>query len=452
MNDGLLLNKSQLATAVHTAFKNWGKAAVPPPTLLQSFVLVRRAEPAPHWRTIAHLLHQALDTLHPHDPLAVQLLRLRFVEGQTLLGVAFKLNLSEDQAKRRQREAIKQVAAVLAELETAARAAHTHAQEASLPPPSYTELFGTDDALNDLHRQLQHNSAPWVIALVGLGGLGKTSMAHAAVRRLIPEARYQQIVWHRLPLQHTADPAPILAALAESLCPEVPSHQQYGRLRHLLKTTPHLIILDNLEIDTAPLLSTLQDLAGPTKFLLTSRHHPPPMAATHIIHLAELPFTAVASLLRQQAKAIAQPDLQHASDALLHDIYGAVGGNPLALKLVVGLSHTIALPHILADLTAVHTTAIEQMYRHIYWQAWHSLSKTAQAVLEIMPMTADIGATPDQLQAITSLSPAELWPALTELTTRSLLEIRGTTWARRYGIHRLTESFLQTEIIHWPEK
>jgi hypothetical protein len=31
------------------------------------------------------------------------------------------------------------------------------------------------------------------------------------------------------------------------------------------------------------------------------------------------------------------------------------------------------------------------------------------------------------------------------------LEVRGTVWERRYGIHRLTQTFLCTEIIEWPD-
>jgi hypothetical protein len=54
------------------------------------------------------------------------------------------------------------------------------------------------------------------------------------------------------------------------------------------------------------------------------------------------------------------------------------------------------------------------------------------------------------MRAITGLTEAELWPALQELRNRSLLEAQGTVQAKRYGIHRLTETFLQTEIIHWP--
>lgn len=69
----------------------------------------------------------------------------------------------------------------------------------------------------------------------------------------------------------------------------------------------------------------------------------------------------------------------------------------------------------------------------------------------MMPLAAGVGVKPEQMQAMSGLAEQQLWPAITELVNRSLLEVRGTTWERRYGIHRLTESFLRTEIIHWPD-
>jgi hypothetical protein len=40
-------------------------------------------------------------------------------------------------------------------------------------------------------------------------------------------------------------------------------------------------------------------------------------------------------------------------------------------------------------------------------------------------------------------------PALTELVKRSLVDVRGTLVEPRYAIHRLTETFLLTEVIKW---
>jgi hypothetical protein len=132
-------------------------------------------------------------------------------------------------------------------------------------------------------------------------------------------------------------------------------------------------------------------------------------------------------------------------------IYDRVGGNPLALKLVVSLAAVQPLAHILKDLEQIHPGAVEDLYRHIYWKAWRSLSPAAQTLLQAMPLITDAGALPEQLQALSGLSEMELWPSISELWSRSLLEIRGALHEKRYSIHRLTETFLRTEIIHWPE-
>ncbi|MCA9943909.1 MAG: hypothetical protein KC449_10530, partial [Anaerolineales bacterium] len=42
--------------------------------------------------------------------------------------------------------------------------------ESLLPPPTFSRLFGVDDLCDRLLNQLTIADAPWVIALVGLGG------------------------------------------------------------------------------------------------------------------------------------------------------------------------------------------------------------------------------------------------------------------------------------------
>jgi hypothetical protein len=92
------------------------------------------------------------------------------------------------------------------------------------------------------------------------------------------------------------------------------------------------------------------------------------------------------------------------------------------------------------------------MYRQIYWEAWRSLSQEGQQLLQAMPLVAETGALPEQMVAMSSLAEDHFWPAVTELFSRSLLDVRGNVRERRYSIHRLTETFLRTEIINWPEE
>ena len=123
----------------------------------------------------------------------------------------------------------------------------------------------------------------------------------------------------------------------------------------------------------------------------------------------------------------------------------------MALKLVVSLLDLLSLPQVLEGLSSSRPGPIEELYRHIYWQSWQILSPEAKRLLQAMPLVSETGGLPDYLQSISELPADRFWPALHELRYRSLLEVRGTIQEKRYGIHRLTESFLRTEIIDWPE-
>ena len=168
--------------------------------------------------------------------------------------------------------------------------------------------------------------------------------------------------------------------------------------------------------------------------------------------MGELSKEDTFSLIRQQARLRGQNDLAEASEDKLQVIYDVAGGNPLAIKLVVGLTDVYPLTSILADLKKAKTREVSDLYIQIYWYAWNSLSEHGQALLEVMPMVSMIGVTPEKLSVMSGLEEEKLWLAISELVNRSLLDVRGTTWERRYTIHRLTESFLFTEIIRWPEK
>jgi hypothetical protein len=76
------------------------------------------------------------------------------------------------------------------------------------------------------------------------------------------------------------------------------------------------------------------------------------------------------------------------------------------------------------------------------------LSDNAKLLLQAMPLVADMGGSTTQLQAITQLQD-EFWTAVSELRRRSLIEVRGAMDEKRYGIHRLTQTFLSTEITGW---
>jgi hypothetical protein len=248
----------------------------------------------------------------------------------------------------------------------------------------------------------------------------------------------------------------LLLDLAEKIWPQssnIAAGLDRERLRQELKKRPHLIVIDNLEDEetTALILKQVQEFTEPSKFLITSRARPTYSPAVHFLSLEELPLADASDLLRHHAKTIGLNELSQSNGDEIEAVYALTGGNPLALKLVVSLAAVLPFPQILDDLTKNHAGPIEEMYRFIYLESWRLLSAEAQALLQAMPLVAGAGAKPEQMLAISQLSSDDFWPAVTELVARSLLEVRGTIHERRYGIHRLTDTFLRTEIIYWPE-
>jgi len=71
------------------------------------------------------------------------------------------------------------------------------------------------------------------------------------------------------------------------------------------------------------------------------------------------------------------------------------------------------------------------------------------ATLLSLPLASQRGSNVEHLLAVSGLEMAELSHALDELTTCSLVEVGGGLNERRYSIHRLTETFLMTEVTQW---
>lgn len=467
------LNQEELQPAVYKALDTWSKLDSSNADFLAHLLLVqeqRLALPDSHPTTFRlatnRVLLSAIDELAKQDPQGSRILKLRFPDDNKTLSVANQVGLSVDQVKRRQREAIWQLTQIILKNELAARESRIQSIEVTLESPSYTTLFGVDKSRQTLVEQLLDPHDSGVIVLVGIGGIGKTALADAIVREVIRHFYYERILWLRVNSPQTFSKANtpektldnLITQLGHRLLPQMPVDilpEQYKlRVRQLLKADPHLVVIDNLEdeADTTYLLENLHDLAQPSKFLLTTRIHSHSRPGTFAFYLKELSLDTAIQLIRHHAQTTGLYDLATSTDEQIGSIYSAVGGNPQALKLIVGLAYTFPLNHILLDLKEARFKEIEEMYRHIYWQAWHSLQPESQGLLEKMTLIDDIGALPEQMARLSGLDETNLWKVIGELTHRSLVEVRGTSWERRYGIHQLTRSFLLSEVAHWPEQ
>jgi hypothetical protein len=224
--------------------------------------------------------------------------------------------------------------------------------------------------------------------------------------------------------------------------------------RELFCQQRHLIVIDNLETEetTNFLIDKVRNWTRPTKILITTRARSTGQASVFYHSINELSQEDAAALLKHQAELIGLDGLSAAKNKEIDSIYAVTGGNPLALKLVVSLAAVLALPQVLTDIAQRRPGPVEELYRNIYWESWRTLGDDSQMLLQAMPLVAESGALPEQMRAISKLPEERFWPAVSELISRSLVEIKGTIHERRYGIHRLTETFLRTEIIGWTKQ
>ncbi len=467
------LDSEELSAAVHLALSNWHQLGEVGDDLLESLLLVQEEReliddwqnPLNRRKATNAVLSRAIDKLGEQDEKGAAVLRARFVEEQITRQVAAGLHASPDQVNRWQRLAIESLTQIIYSEERKRRDKRYEELLAALPVPPYTQLFGFEEIREEICTQLVRAAEPYVVAIAGMGGIGKTSLADAVVRQLIPRLAFEQVVWltasqgpfGRPPIAEEAFWDLLLSSLCESLSignEGLDVQEKMEKLAVALRERPTLVVIDNLEKErhTQYVLGQSRQLVKPSKFLLTTRARPTVAAPAFFRSVEELAFNDAADLLRHHAQTIGSQALAAADEVDYEAIYAVTGGNPLALKLVTGLAAVLPLRQILDGLTSSRLGPIEEMYRHVYWEAWRSLSESGQQLLQTMPLVAENGALPQQMQAMSGLAEEVLWPAITELFSRSLLEVRGDMRERRYSIHRLTETFLRTEIIDWPEE
>lgn len=325
-----------------------------------------------------------------------------------------------------------------------------------IPPPSYTRLFGVDEIVNLMCEKLSSPTPPWIVSLVGLGGLGKSAVANAVARRLTQEKRFDHVIW--LSVSDFWNPqldgsVEVMSdswtlALGKRLLPHNlnldDSRKRREQVRNQLQRFSHLIVFDNIENERQMgfVLDQISGMADPAKFLLTSRQHPPPDADVFVWSLGGLNTKDAVSLLKHQAKIIGV-DFSHFLDAELQKVCDLVGGHPLALRLTPKLTLMHSLPQVEASLHEGQA-GLGRVYHLIYEKLWQTLTDEEKQLLQTMLWSASPGSPAKHLIAISGFSEQQFWSVMTRLIEQCLIELRGNLHERRYGIHSLTEQFLHS--------
>ena len=400
-----------------------------------------------------------------------ELLSLRFQQGQSVVAVGHRLNMSESNVHRKQREAVDLFVQLIEDEEELHRESRRKRFAERLPIPPEACLFGIDPVVDLLYSQISDINGPSLLSIEGIGGIGKTTMAAELMRRAIDNDRFddygwvsaQTKAWHpsarlAIPEKMAHSALDLLAALIvqligdEALPVPFTVETAESRLRVHLSSVPHLIVVDNLETmsDLDTLLPVIRNLADPTRFILTSRQSLQPIASVFPLRLQPLGERDSLALVRYWANRSNLSDIAAADDVKLRPIYETVGGNPLALRLVVGQAQYYDLYGVLDSLRTASGRTAEQIYTYIYRQAWENLDVDARKLLVATPLLPKEGGELSYLAEVSGLSAEAMHDALENLIKCSLVDHRRNGLGNsRYTIHSLTRTFLLEHEIRW---
>ena len=341
----------------------------------------------------------------------------------------------------------------------------------NLPSRRYTRLVGREEEIGTILQKLRSPdpTAPPVIAITGLGGIGKTALAYEIVERAMLEELFNGLVWESAKLEELEagkirplrPPAlsfeSLVSAIARQLgydaLLQLPPSELHNRIRHILQTGSYLIVVDNLETVKAyeelarqlhSLLSPSQS-PQPSRALLTSRERLIDIPYIYDQYIRGLSRPASMEFIQQEAHDRGAMGILDAGQRLLDRIFKVTYGMPLAMKLII--SQFIAGIPLDTELDRLEGAREEELYEFIYMHLWFRLPIPAQKVLIAAAAFASSVAR-FMLQPVSKTTDEEFETAIPELVRMSLIEPSDhpTAAQRRYSIHPITRWFINAPL------
>jgi tetratricopeptide (TPR) repeat protein len=339
----------------------------------------------------------------------------------------------------------------------------------NLPAPTFGQFVMRPGPLQDVADGLNQRTA--AVAVVSMGGMGKTSLALEVAARCLQQPRAQ-------PEAEGPQPPPMQAAIwisdkdrpssttLLSVLDEIaltlgyPGYTQFEPARKqrevelLLKQQRVLVVVDNLEtVSDQALIRWLMRLPEPSKALITTREFRPEFQqGAWVVELRGMEAHESDQLILNRARQIGMrppPDAE-----TRRELGQRAGGNPRAIELLLGLmKRSGQSAREVIDLWVAaqgeRAGGADHALTELFVAGWASLDGEARQVLlaaTLFPTAVSRAA----LKEVAAASEAGLFQATQQLADLALLEIehgQGEPGREgpRYSLHPLTRHFVEAQ-------
>ncbi|MDX2272162.1 MAG: NB-ARC domain-containing protein [Cyanobacteriota bacterium] len=298
--------------------------------------------------------------------------------------------------------------------------------------PDVTIFYGRTDEQKILSQWLLDDRCS-LIALLGMGGMGKSSLAAKITHSC--QTHFDGVIWRSL---RNAPPLEtLLSEWVGFLSQQQETQAKPERLLHWLRTRRCLVILDNLESilqagdrvgfyqhgyeGYGELLRLVGESQHQSCLLLTSREKPTEISTFETID-SKVRSLSLSGSWEASLALIESKELK-GSDNEKRQLCEFYNGNPLALKIVAASIQSLFEGEI--ALFLAEETMVFNGLRRLLEQQFGRLSESEQTIMYWLAINREWTSLADLVQDIVpSVSKADLLEGLESLTWRSLVERR----------------------------
>ncbi|HEY4642453.1 MAG TPA: NB-ARC domain-containing protein, partial [Thermoanaerobaculia bacterium] len=245
----------------------------------------------------------------------------------------------------------------------------------NLPGRSYARLLGRKKELQTIVELLADDNNRQIVAVCGLGGIGKTALALEAAEVCRDRKLFDDIVWVTAKDESFVGGeirSHVRAAISvDSILRQIASlmgSDQIETARQALRTRRWLVVIDNIETihDYKSFVGEVVELSPESsRFLLTSRPQFTDYSEIFTLVLNGLKETDGVALMRDEIENRGFARTVAPDEETLRRIFAVTGGAPLAMKLLIGQLGHLPVDEVIEDLQKMSSSSIEQMYAFI---------------------------------------------------------------------------------------